>query len=273
MLVFPTFESPKITNFKTVLSFDFSLSLEFSIFIIIQFYVMDERTIELKTFRVNQTSDMNTTRIPLIKKEDSKKISSIQKKIEKEFSYLHSITNIHKIMTFIYISLILDILFYVYNGFELINALSDITKINLTPIFLLQYSLTVYNAVLYLKITINYQKFVKKEKEKLKYVDPLKEENIVRIDNQFDLRGEIGINKPTKDIKSVITFRIVTWVVKYLGYMGIIFLQTNFEKFEYINIPIFFIDYYLIINLSFYFKVLLRIDGYKTIYKLRNLNN
>jgi hypothetical protein len=272
MLVFPTFESPNITNFRTVLSFDFSWSLEFSIFIIKQINVMNDQTIELKTFRVNQTSDVNTTRIPLIKKEDTKKISNIQKKIEKEFEYLYSITNIHKIMTFVYVSLLCDIFCNVYNGYELIYSMSDITKINMTPIYFFQYFVTVYNAVLYLKIIINYQKYMKKEKVKLKSVDPLKEEQVVIIDSQYDLRGEVTINKPTNDIKNVITFRIVTWVIKYLGYMGIIFLQTNFANFEYINIPIFFIEYYLIIYLSFYLKVLIRIEGYKSIYKLKELN-
>lgn len=233
---------------------------------------MNDQTIELKTFRVNQTSDINTSRLPLIKKEDTKKISNVQKKIEKQFEILNSITNIHKIMTFIYLLLFSDFLYCMFHGYELISCLTDIRKLKMIIIVLIQFIFALYNGVLYLNIFIYYRDLMNYETNK-NYLNDNKAnvEVNIKIENEVDMRTEIELNMAMQEISKVNKFRVVTWILKYIGFVSILGLQSKFDDYQYLNILIFMFDYYFIITMHFYYQVMLRIEAYKKIYGLKDI--
>ena len=58
----------------------------------------DNQTIELKSFNFDKSSDLSTSRAPLVRKEDKRKATNIQIKLDREFRKLNSITNMKKIM-------------------------------------------------------------------------------------------------------------------------------------------------------------------------------
>jgi hypothetical protein len=123
---------------------------------------MLKQTIELKSFNPDNSNDLSTTRQPLVKKTlDETKVSNIQLKIERQFRKLNSISSLKKVMIFIYECLFIDVLINIYHAYELITALTDITKASLSLIYFVEYAVSLWNAVLYLKIIINYGDYKK----------------------------------------------------------------------------------------------------------------
>jgi hypothetical protein len=227
----------------------------------------DNQTIELKSFNFDKSSDLSTSRAPLVRKEDKRKATNLQIKLDREFRKLNSITNMKKIMYFMYYCLVVDIVVNVYNAYQLIYALTGIATI-VSLFYLVEYAISLYNLVLYLKIIINHGEH-KKEMNRLRDeklgLNTKNEKPIIFSEDPF-INIDLYLNKTQQGIRNVITFRLLTWIIKYFLYLLIILFQKFFPLFEYYNIFVMLIEYFLIISLSFYFKVILRIEAYKTQY-------
>jgi hypothetical protein len=228
------------------------------------------QTIELRSYRPENSHDLSTTRMPLVsKKHDDSKISNVQLKIEKEFRKLNSITNLKKVMFFIYECLFFDVIFNFYHAYLLIEAFTDILAVGLSLIYIVEYGISLWNAVLYLKIIIEYKEYAKEVERKKEMENFRMDKRKVKIEYEESMLAvPIVLSKPLQGIRNVIFFRFFAWHIKYFLYIVVIAIRRDFYTLEYINIGVLLIDYFLYHILKFYYKVILRIEAYKELYKL-----
>jgi len=228
----------------------------------------DNQTIELRSYYPDKTQDISSSRIPLVKREDDRQINNLQFKLEREFRKFTSITSLKKVMYFIYKCLLVDVIVCVFHAYELIYAVNDISKIGLSFFYIIDYVISMWNAVLYLTIIINYNDYKKElERHKEENAGIINKKIKNKINNEEPMKDvTLYLNKPMMGISRVISFRYLTWVFKYFVYISIIYLQTVFPIFEYLSVFILLVEYVLIKRLSFKFEVLLRIEAYKELY-------
>jgi hypothetical protein len=229
----------------------------------------ENQTIELRSYYPDKTHDISSSRIPLVKREEDDRINNIQLKIEKEFRKFSSISNLRKIIVYIYKCLLVEVIVTVFHAYQLLIAVMDILNIGLSLLYLITYISSMWNSVLFIKNIINYYDY-KKE------LDKMKEENIglneikkkkIHKEESFS-NVTIYLNKPMLIIKKNLNFRLFSWVFKYFVYVLLIFLRADFPDLEYFTIILMLLEYMLIKNLSFKFKVLMRIEVYKELYNL-----
>jgi hypothetical protein len=233
----------------------------------------ENQTIELRSYYPDKTQDISSSRIPLVKREDDRKMHNLQLKVEREFRKFTSITSLKKVMFFIYKCLFVDVIVNVLYAYQLIQAVTDISKINLCFFYLIEYAISLWNAVLYLKIIINYNDY-KKETDRLREESAgLNKKEKKKIHREEKLANiTVYLNKPMQGINRVISYRLLSWILKYFVYISIIYMQTIFPVFEYFTILIMLLEYILIQRLSFNFKVLMRIEAYKELYNFEEQN-
>jgi hypothetical protein len=229
----------------------------------------DNQTIELRSYYPDKTQDISSSRIPLVKREEERKINNLQLQIEREFRKFSSISSLKKIMFYIYKCLFVEVIVTVFHAYQLIIAVMDISNIGLSFLYLIVYLISMWNSVLYLKNIITYNDY-KKE------LDKMREENVglnevkkkkIHKEESFN-NVTIYLNKPMLGIKINLNFRLFTWVLKYFVYVLLIYLRTVFPVLEYFTIFLMLVEYILIKRLSFKFKVLMRIEAYKELYNL-----
>ncbi len=234
----------------------------------------ENQTIELRSYYPDKTQDISSSRIPLVKREDDRKMHNLQLKVEREFRKFTSITSLKKVMFFIYKCLFVDVIVNVLYAYQLIKAVTDISKINLCFFYLIEYAISLWNAVLYLKIIINYNDY-KKETDRLREesagLNNKKEKKKIHREEKL-ANITVYLNKPMQGINRVISYRLLSWILKYFFYISIIYMQTIFPVFEYFTILIMLLEYILIQRLSFNFKVLMRIEAYKELYNFEEQN-
>jgi hypothetical protein len=232
------------------------------------------KTIELQTFRPdNNSQDLSSTRHPLVsKKEDENRANSKLLTLERKYRKFNAIINLKKCMFFIYQNLIFDVLANIYHLYLLLTAITDILKIGLSMIYIIDYAISLWNAVLYLNIVIEYKQYTK-ELERKKLLQYKEEIRKIKLEDGDDslLQVEIYLNKPLQGIRYVIIFRFLTWHIKYLCYIIVMATQDDFDPLEYFNIIVLLVDYYLYHLLKFYYFVLLRIEAYKTVFNFDDL--
>lgn len=229
------------------------------------------KTIELRSFSQDQHDvSSSTSRAPLVKKiVEEYKTSNVQLKVEREFRKLNSIINLKKCIMFIYQCLFFDVLSNFYSAYLVIAAITDIIHVELSPLYLFEYGISLWNAVLYIKIIIQYKEFHREEERKKEEEAFKNEKKKVKIENEESLLDvTIYLNKPIQGIRHVMFFRFLTWHFKLVLYIIIIGIRSSFNAIEYLSIPVLLVDYFLYHVLKFYYKVLLRIEAYKTLYKL-----
>jgi hypothetical protein len=229
----------------------------------------DNQTIELRSYYPDKTQDISSSRIPLVKREEEHRINNIQLKIEREFRKFSSISNLRKIVVYIYKCLFVEAIVTVFHAYQLLIAVGDISNIHLSVLYLLTYISSMWNSVLFIKNVINYSDY-KKEMDKMKEenigLNEVKKKKIHKEENFGNVT--IYLSKPMLIIKKNLNFRLYSWVFKYFVYVLLIFLRADFPDLEYFTIFLMFIEYVLIKNLSFKFKVLIRIEAYKELYNL-----
>jgi len=251
----------------------------------------DKTTIELRHFQPNSTvhnevnnltnlNDVSTSRVPLIpgKSQVDYKLSNLQLSLETQFRKLNSITNLSRIINFTYVCLLLDVVVNSYYGFLLISHLSDITKLVLCSLYLINYIVSLWNTVMYITIIITYNDYSKLKEEKLK------EEIVLKINKKDNSKPKIeglkpmidvtlNITEPVAQIKAVIPKRVITWIIKSLLYCVIIKYNTEYRLTEYLNIFLIIIEYFFAKILNFYLKVLLRMEAFKVLYGFEDISD
>lgn len=223
------------------------------------------RTIELRSYRIENKNDLSTSRLPLVNHlVEKNQHKREKKKIEKEFKILNTITNIYRIIKYIYKCLAFDVFLIIYHAYSLMLSCTNIITIGTAIIYFIKYGLTIANSVLYLKVIVLYKDF-KKEIIKKKKNDPNK--NIIKkviIDPKKSLDSvPVVLNEPLKGIRDIIFFRFISWHVKFLLYIILIGAVTNLNILDYLNILLLIIEFFLYHLLKFYYHVLLRIEAYK----------
>ena len=99
----------------------------------------ENQTIELRSYYPDKTHDISSSRIPLVKREEDDRINNIQLKIEKEFRKFSSISNLRKIIVYIYKCLLVEVIVTVFHAYQLLIAVMDILNIGLSLLYLITY--------------------------------------------------------------------------------------------------------------------------------------
>lgn len=237
-----------------------------------------QNTIELHNFSPDSSSEIKKSvesSINVVKSKKKSEIQLLQEQhlIEKQFAKLNSISNLKMIMFFIYKCFAFDLVITLYHAYLLIDACTDVTSLDYTPIHLIGYGISIINALLYLQIIIINGDY-NKELEQIKLDSEFKPKIKLKITiASLDLPVEditMVLNRPTAAIRNVYIFRFLTWHMKYIIYIVLMGVQSNVNAMEYLSILTLFIDYYLYHLLKFYYFLILRIEAYKIQYGLED---
>ncbi len=160
--------------------------------------------IEIQTYFPNEQSrgDLSTSRVNLIhnkNKEESTKRSDL--KIKTEFRALLAITKLRKIMIFIYFCLAFDFSKNLYQSYLMTYSLMDILEFQISPIYVVRYSTSLFNAIGLLKIIIEYKDY--RENEKKNKISLNVNKNSVDADDtnskSLDVDFELNVPMPIKE--------------------------------------------------------------------------
>lgn len=239
--------------------------------------------IEIQTYFPNNNNsydisrgDLSTTRINLIQngKEKSKEVSSrlSELKIKTEFRELLAITNLKSIMIFIYFCLAFDFSRNLYQAYLMTYSLMDILLFEISPIYLIRYFTSLFNAVGLLKIIIVYKDYTDEIKRKKKDIKIKKSADIDDINKKgFDVDFELNVPMPVKNIQSIRMTRLIVWLINTLLFIIVVVINKSLNIHEYLDILFNISECFLCQLMRFYYSVLIRIEAYKEIYELSEL--
>src|SRR5689334_85606 len=126
--------------------------------------MMDKSKIKIDYINWNATkmsdgqsnlSMIDSSRLPL--NNDVDKYDLLERKIRKEFKDLSKITNLSKVIMIIYFGLFCDLLIVLFYSYLFMDSVFNIENLEFAVIYLVKYSASIFNAVLYLKIIIVYR--------------------------------------------------------------------------------------------------------------------
>jgi len=237
---------------------------------------MENQTIELRSLNFDKSGDLSTTRIPLINNlnNSKNKESDCHVKLEREFRKLNSITNLKSIMFFIYYCLFFDVIFNIFRAYSLIQCILDILNLIASVVLFIDYIISLSNIVFYIRIIIKYgeeMKKLQKQKEDEKEIIHKVEKKKIYVEKNF-IDYEMTINSTTKSIKKCTNFRLITSILSYLNYILLIKFNRSFNTYEYLNILVILTEYFLMMKLSFYYSIIIRLEAYKTAYGFEDPN-
>jgi hypothetical protein len=214
--------------------------------------------------------------------------NKIQTKLaEKKYRKLSTIINNESMLSFVKLCVTLESVALFYYAYNLIVGFNDITQFVVAFLYFLDYVISLFNVIIYLRYIIQYKEESKSKSNKINVLLKLTNKKSLmktkssRKSNVKDTlrrnKSVIGfvIHEDDENQKSIkylvffIYFRISSWVVKYILYLIVLFKVSKINIGEYFKIPILFVEYFLYHLLKFYVKVLLRLKRIKVEYDLK----
>lgn len=206
----------------------------------------------------------------------------IIKQAEKKYKKLSQIINEESILTYIKMCITIEALVLFYYAYNLISGFQNIIQFTVAFLYLIDYLISLSNLILYLKFTIQYSEEKKSKSKSIKALVKVNNMNKLnksrpssaKKDSLANSRSSLAIDEEDENSTSIgylifaIYFRIITWYIKYIVYIIVIFLVSNLNAVEYTKIPLLIIEYILYHFLKFYTMVLIRAKKIKSEHNL-----